>query len=323
MQKNKLTAVFTFLLLIGTIACSLLSGIFILPAVVLFTALCVVKPSFILALAPLASICLSVLVNYSQGFDAVISSCTLSVIYVLPSVLIAMGYLKKQSKFSVVINGAIGIFIYTCAAVIVVFMLGYGEFNKQILNTALDARLEDFIEIMHSRISTLQAGNFSVTRETLEQIFYLSKPLLPAYIAMISVVVSYAAVCCTNVLLKKMKIIENRNYRVMPHWLFGVLFVLCMMFTTLGGFESFLSVVSASAMMIFLPVFLIVGAGFVFDSLLRIFKNKAVAVITFLLLIIFSLAGTIIYNLFYLTGAYYSIITGIRNAKFTRHKGGE
>ncbi|MBE6688017.1 MAG: hypothetical protein E7588_01925 [Ruminococcaceae bacterium] len=323
MQKTNLSIIVIILLFVATIACSLLSGVFILPAIISFSALCVGFPSYFLPIAPIISIVATFFINRSGDTEVLIFTCATSIFYVLPSVLIAWGYFKKQTKAMIVINGAIGIFLYTCILALIGILLTQGAFTPQILNSVIDAQLPAFTEYMTAQLSLMQAGDFSVDHELIEEVFFLSKPLLPAAMATVAVIASYIAICVLNLILKKTKIIENSTYRVVLHWGLGIFFILCTFFGTFGSLKSYLSILIASFTMVLTPLFFVIGSGVVFDSLSRFFKNRSGLFLLIVFIIIFFVIGTVISNLFYLIGAYYCIVNGIKNRKINRFKGGK
>ncbi len=318
MTKTNVPIFTVILLFIGVVACSLLSGVFVIPAIALFTSLCIILPSPILAIAPVLSMALSLVYSYSSGdFALSVLHVAFSISYVLPSVLCAVAYFKKQSKFQIVINGATGVFLYTAVIIVLCFILAFGAFNGEILNTIIDQSIDSIMQAYTEFFETQPpeiAAQIDLTY--FKSVFQMFKPFLPALLAALAFTASYIAVCISNIVLKKTKIIADITYRLIPHWFFGAAFFTCMVLNMFITSSSIVAVISSSLTLILTPMFFITGSGVIYDTALKFFKNKAAVCILFGIVIL--AAGTIIYNLFYLVGAYYSIITGIRNRKFSK-----
>ncbi len=320
MSKTKVPVYVIVLLFLGTVICSLLSGIFIIPATALFSVLCVVMPSPLLAAAPLASIAATFAFGFGQtGFYDTAYTAALSLSYVLPAAIIGISYFKKYSKFQTVINGTAALFIYYAAMIVAYFFIHFGRFGRELLNTAVDEYISDFVKLLSMSVSAFEPTQPIVDFDAVEQMLYKLKPLLPASAAMLAFVVSYCTVCLSNLILKKAKVIDNVNYRLLPPLGFGAVFLASLIGSVFSDGSSFANVVFTSLVTFMMPMFFISGVAVIFDALEKIFKNKILPIVLMCVFIIF--ASTIIYNLFYLIGCYYSIISGIRNISSNKFKG--
>lgn len=321
MSKLPLPRYVFLLLFFGVIVCSLLSGIFIIPAIAFFSILCIVGGLPFLVITMLVSGVASAVLNFGQGdFMFLIYAIADSLSYVLPSVLIAIAYFREYSKFQTIINGAVGLFIYNVGLAITHFLMKYGTFGREILNTVIDTYISEFVDAFSQTTSTFQASGQTISLETAEQLLYSSKPLIPACVAVMFFLASYIAVCLSNLILKKLTVIENMTYRLVPHVAFGAVFVAALVGSIFSDSDSFAYILFGSLIIFLAPMFFISGTGVVFDALSKAFKNKIAPAV--LIAVILMCAGTIIYNLFYLIGCYYSIICGIRNIE-SEIKGGK
>lgn len=322
MSKLPLPRYIILLLFLGVIGCSLLSGIFIIPAIAFFSILCIAVNLPFLVITMLASGVLSAVLNFGQGdFMSVIYAIADSLSYVLPSVLITIAYFREYSKFQTIINGAVGLFVYNAALIVTYFVTNYGTFGREIFNTEIDARISEIVKAFSQTASTFQTSGQTISIESMEQLLYSSKPLIPACVAVMFFIASYIAVCLSNLILKKLTVIENTTYRLIPPMAFGAIFVAAFVGSIFSDGNSFAYIVFSSLIIFLTPMFFISGTGVIFDTLSKAFKNKIAPAV--LIAVILMCAGTIIYNLFYLIGCYYSIICGVRNIKSNNFKGGK
>ena len=323
MTKSNLPKWLIAVLSVGIVLCSLFSGIFKLPAIIMFSVLCVAYPSPLLCIIPFISLALSVLYGYSIGLlPQAVTLGISSLSYVLPSVLIALSYFLKYSKFLTVMNGTFGIFVYNIPTAITHFLLNYGTFSKELLNSAVDSIISDTTNEMLAQVSAFDPDGeiLKASVQSIEQTMYLMKPLLPAMLIVFSFFFAYIAVCAVNVILKSRKIIEKRNYILMPPWQLGIIFFICIFLNTFVNYFSFLFVITTSVQIILIPVYIIVAFSLVYKALLKAIGNKTVSSII-VISCIFVVFNPIIYNLLYLIGCSYSIIDGIKS-KYGNSKGG-
>lgn len=321
MTKGNFTKRLTAFLCAGTVLCSLFQ--FNLLAIIMFSALCIARPSPLLGIIPIVSLAISVFSGYAEGSaEQAITMGISSLSFVLPSVLIAVSYFSKYSKFTTVINAAFGLFIYTIPKVVTAFFLQFGSFSKEIFNSVIDGIISDTKAMMIEQVSAFtEEGQMVLSYvDAVEQALYMMKPLLPAMYITICFASAYIAVCCVNVILKATKIIEKKSYILMPPWQLGIIFFICVFLNTFLNSFSFVSVITASVQMIFVPIYVIVSFSLIYNSLLKATKNKIVATII-IVAGAFTLLSPIIYNLLYLIGCSYSIMYGIKS-KQSNTKGG-
>lgn len=321
MTDSRIPAFAVILMYIGVIVCSLLSGIFIIPAIAIFTVLCVAKPSPFLTIPPIICVVASVLYSsVINDFSSLASILSSLLIFILPAVFMSISYKKEFSKVNIVISGALGLFICLFIIVIISFISKNGSFSRDLINQYIDNQITGFIETARESFEAIQSpapiADFTIIEETL----YLIKPLIPAAFFAWSFIISYISVCISNSLLKAINFIEKSDYTIKPHFLCGIISLILSFATTLVSSKTFFGVALSSVYLAFVPMFLICGIGVVRNWLIKITKNKLLATILIVLILI---SGTIIYNLFYFVGIYYSIIFGIKNSKRFDDKGGK
>lgn len=322
MTKSNLPKWLVAVLCVGIVVCSMFSGTFNIPNIIMFSALCISCKSSLLILIPLISLALSFSLGYSLDFPTAITFAVYSLSYVLPSVLIAVSYFHGYSKFLTVMNAALGIFIYNIPIVITHFFLNYGAFNKELLNSAIDNMINGTAKEMLAQVSAFEQGGEALISyiQAMEQAMYLSKPLLPAILIVFSFISAYIAVCVLNTILKALKIIEKKSYTLMPPWQLGIIFFICVFLNTFAKSFSFFFVVTTSIRIILIPVYIIVAYSLAHNALSKATGNKTVATIV-IIAASFVTFNPIIYNLLYLIGCSYSIMNGIK-PKHGNSKGG-
>ena len=321
MQKIKFPAWTKVLLFLGVILCSLLSGIYIIPAIAFYAVLCVVMPGPLLIIPPLLSSLAAFIFGIAfQSLPAAILPAANSIFYLLPAVLIAMSYFKTQSKMQTIVNGTAGLFIFFSLFVVLSFITEFGKFTPEFFNSVIDGYITSAVSTAEKSMSEFQA----VAEEPFDLVYFEElmlriKPLIPALVTSVFFIMCYISVSITNGILKKFSVIENVGYRMVPHWICGVLFFISFFGNWFVSSDSFASVLLTSANIILMPSMFIFGLGMIKDLLIKIFRTKFIAVV--LIIVAFIFGGTIIYNLFYLTGCYYSIIVGIRNRQHNNFEG--
>ncbi|MBQ9921013.1 MAG: hypothetical protein IJO52_02410 [Clostridia bacterium] len=322
MTKSKLPKWLIALLCAGIIVCSIFPGVFAVPAIIMFSVLCVSCKPPLLILIPLISLEASFLIGYSVDLPTAITFAVNSLSYVLPSVMIAISYFHGYSKFLTVMNAAFGIFIYNIPIVITHFFLNHGAFTKELLNAAIDGVIGDMTQEMLAQISAFEQGGEALISyiQAMEQAMYLSKPILPAIFIVFSFISAYIAVCSSNGILKALKIIEKKRYVLMPPWQLGIVFFACAFVNTFAKSFSFFFVITTSVQIILIPIYVIVAYSLAYGAILKATNNRTVSVII-LICAIFVTFSPIIYNLLYLIGCSYSIINGIKS-KHNNSKGG-
>ena len=303
------------LLFVGVIICTLLSGIFLIPAIALFSVMCIIFPSPFLAIVPLSCLLLNFFItSFGADSKSAIYFAADSLTFLLPSVLIAISYFKKYTKSLVVFNGTFGLFIYRVFTTVLNFILSYGSFSKELLNNSIDAQINEIVKLATaSPFETQPAALGIIDPKVFEQTLYLMKPLLPAVIISYMFTTAYVTVCIVNFILKLMNIIEKKSYRMSSPMVLAAFFLAALIGNTFITGYSFISVICSSVTTILLPLFLIIGVSVIFDAMSKPMNNKVFPCVLIVLGALLFPINIIIYNLFYLIGCSYSIITGIKS----------
>ncbi|MBQ9941067.1 MAG: DUF2232 domain-containing protein [Clostridia bacterium] len=315
MLTNKAPLWIALLLSILTILCSAFAPLPIIAEIVLFSILCLIFPSPILCLVPVFSFIFSFSINYFavRNIASALTAGANAMFFLLPSVLIAVSFLRKYSKSITVFNGAIGIYIYGFFLVVLGFILSYGKFTPQLLNDAIENSFSASLQSMLQQATLLLPDNQLLEERIpfIEQSFYAIKPLLPASLFSITFIISYLSVIIINAVLKRIGLIKNISYRIIPRWQTGAVFLIFSILSSIAPVSSFFWVMASSVKIILLPLFQIVGVGVIYDTLKRFFNkgifSKILPVISLLFLIV------IFYSFFYLIGCIYCIVNGSKS----------